>query len=120
METIYAKIGPGRLRQLVDKFYDIVFFDSEIAHLFDANKSQIRDKQYRFLTQFLGGPGLYTEKFGHPKMKVRHLPHAIGQKEKDEWLRCMKRAIKEMNFEDNLGESLYNCFPHVAEHMVNR
>ena len=67
METIYAKIGPKRLRQLVDKFYDIVFFDSEIAHLFDSDKSHIRDKQYRFLTQFLGGPGLYTEKFGIQK-----------------------------------------------------
>ena len=120
METIYAKIGPERLRELVDKFYDIVFFDSDIAHLFDSDKSQIRDKQYRFLTQFLGGPGLYSEKYGHPKMRARHLPHAIGQKERDEWLRCMQRAINEMEFEEGLGEALYNCFPHVAQHMVNQ
>lgn len=119
MNTIYAKIGPERLHNLVDKFYDIVFFDSEIAFLFKTDKSRIRDKQYRFLTQFLGGPQLYTEKYGVPKMRARHLPHPIGQAEKDEWLRCMRRAINEMNFEDDLGEVLYSCFPPVAEHMVN-
>ena len=120
METIYSKIGPDRLLVLVDKFYDIVFFDSKISHLFDSDKSQIRDKQYRFLTQFLGGPSLYSDKYGHPKMKARHLPHSIGEKERDEWLRCMKRAINEMEFEGDLGETLFNCFPHVAQHMVNR
>ena len=120
MKTIYEKIGSEKLRELVDRFYDIVFFESKIAFLFDANKSHIRDKQYRFLTQFLGGPQLYTEKYGAPKMRARHLPHPIGQIEKEEWLRCMRKAIDQMNFEGDLGEVLYNCFPAVAQHMVNR
>jgi len=120
METIYVKIGPERLQLLVDRFYDRVFFNSSIAHLFVTDKSQIRDKQFRFLTQFLGGPQLYTEKYGPPKMRARHLPHAIGQAEKDEWLRCMRESIDSMEFENNLGDALYACFPLVAEHMVNR
>ncbi len=120
METLYSRIGPKRLRALVDRFYDIVFFDSEISHLFKNDKSRIRDKQYRFLTQFLGGPGLYSDVYGHPRMRARHLPHPIGEKERDEWLRCMKKAIDEMNFEEDLGEALYNCFPRVANHMMNR
>ena len=120
MDTLYNKIGSIKLRKLVDKFYDIVFFDSEISHLFYSENSLIRDKQYCFLTQFLGGPMLYSEKYGHPKMRARHLPHAIGEKEKDEWLRCMRLAIDTMEFDPELGDALFNCFPTVAQHMVNR
>lgn len=120
MDTIYTKIGPDRLHTLVNRFYDHVLGDSSIAHLFNTETTQIREKQYFFLTQFLGGPALYTEKYGHPRMRERHLPHAIGNAEKEEWLRCMRQAIDSMNFEDNLGDTLYQCFPPVAQHMVNR
>ncbi len=120
MDTIYSKIGPERLRKLVDTFYDIVFFESSIAHLFKNDKSQIRDKQFCFLTQFLGGPPLYNDVYGHPRMRARHLPHPIGNAEKEEWLRCMRKAIDSMQFEDGLGDVLYECFPQVAQHMVNR
>lgn len=120
METIYTKIGPERLQDLVNRFYDLVFNESSIAHLFNTETTLIREKQYMFLTQFLGGPQLYSEKYGHPRMKARHLSHAIGIAEKEEWLRCMRKAIDSMNFEDDLGDVLYQCFPAVAQHMVNR
>ncbi len=120
MKTFYELIGQDRLEILVNRFYDIVFNDSSIAHLFDSEKSLIREKQYLFLTQFLGGPQVYSEKFGHPKLKMRHLPHEIGEAEKNEWLRCMRLAIDSMDFEGDLGNNLYNCFPKVAEHMRNK
>lgn len=120
METLYIKIGEKRLRRLVDTFYDIIFNESTISHLFHNGDSSIRDKQFLFLSQFLGGPPLYSNKYGHPKMKMRHLPHPIGESEKVEWLRCMKLAIEKMNFEGDLGDALYNCFPRVAEHMRNK
>jgi hemoglobin len=105
---------------MVNRFYDIVFEDSSISHLFSAERTLIREKQLLFLTQFLGGPQRYTEKYGQPKMRARHLPHAIGNAEKEEWLRCMRLAIDSMEFEENLGDALYACFPPVAQHMVNR
>ena len=120
METLYTKIRPERLRILVDRFYDLVLTDSTIAHLFTNDPALIRDKQYRFLTQFLGGPPLYTSEYGHPRMRMRHAPHAIDEAARVEWLRCMKQAISEMDFEPELGEALYNCFPPVAAHMQNR
>ncbi|MDX2359918.1 MAG: globin [Crocinitomicaceae bacterium] len=120
MDTLYERIGSQKLRQVVDNFYDIVFVDSSISHLFDLENTQIRDKQYKFLTQFLGGPSLYSNEYGHPKMKLRHLPHQIGEAEKDEWLRCMKMAINKVGLENGLGEALFDCFPKVAEHMMNR
>jgi hemoglobin len=120
MDTLFTKIGPERLQEVVNRFYNLVFEESSIAHLFQTDRQIVREKQYMFLTQFLGGPQLYTEKYGHPRMRARHLPHAIGQAEKEEWLRCMRQAIDSMEFEDDLGEALYQCFPTVAQHMVNR
>ena len=119
MQTLYAKIGPEKLKQIVDRFYDIVFNDSKISHLFDTDKSLIRDKQYQFLTQFLGGPQLYSNSYGHPRMRMRHAPHVIDNDAKDEWLRCMKIAINEKIDDPELADALYNCFPKVAQHMVN-
>lgn len=119
METLYTKIGPKRLKAIVDRFYDIVFDESKIAHLFNTDKSLIRDKQYQFLTQFLGGPQIYTASHGHPRMRMRHAPHAIDNSAMEEWLRCMKIAINENIDDQELATALYECFPKVAAHMVN-
>lgn len=119
METLYNRIGAEKLREIVDLFYDIVFEDSKIKHLFNTEKTQIREKQYKFLTQFLGGPQLYTAEYGHPKMRLRHLPHKIDGAARNEWLRCMRLAIDKSGIEKELGDALYNCFPAVASHMVN-
>lgn len=119
METLYSKIGPECLRAIVDSFYDLVFENDIIGHLFKTDKSLIRDKQYQFLTQFLGGPQIYSATYGHPRMRMRHLPHRIDAAARDEWLKCMHRAIH-ANIEDvELAEALYNCFPKLASHMVN-
>lgn len=120
METLYSKIGPENLERILYDFYDIVFEESEIKHLFKADKAEIRDKQIKFLTQFLGGPQLYSNEYGQPKMRARHLPHAIDEKAAFEWLRCMKKAIDKSELEDSLKGALYNCFPKLAMHMINR
>jgi len=120
MKTLYDEIGAERLSQMIDRFYDVLFTTSSIKDLFDETQHEsIRDKQKKFLSQFLGGPALYSQEFGHPKMKLRHMPHKITVEARDEWLRCMKSAIDSMEFENNLGDALYNCFPQVANHMVN-
>ena len=119
MENLYSKIGPERLHAIIDRFYDLVFQNEKIAQLFQTNKSLIRDKQYKFLTQFLGGPQLYSNEYGHPRMRMRHLPHAITQEAKEEWLACMREAIDSEIEEKELADALYNCFPKLADHMVN-
>jgi hemoglobin len=120
MDTLYDRIGPDTLKQLVDAFYDFVFANEKIAPLFKNDKEEIKEKQVLFLSQFLGGPGAYSERFGHPKMRARHMPHKITHEAKEEWLKCMQLAIDTL---DQLGDSLkvelYACFPQLAEHMVN-
>lgn len=116
---MYDKIGAENLQKLVDKFYDLVFSSEIIGPLFKNEKEDIKMKQFEFLTQFLGGPQLYTEKYGHPKMRMRHLPHAINEEAKNEWLCCMKIAINTLDLSEDLKVQFYNCFPQIAQHMVN-
>lgn len=119
--TMYEKLGDKRLKQLIDAFYDRVFESKVIGHLFSKTpKEIIKDKQFCFLTQFLGGPPRYQEKYGNPKMRMRHLPHAIGQKERDEWLKLMHEAIHTLDWKAENKKALYNCFPKLASHMMNK
>lgn len=118
--TLYETLGEKVILELVNEFYKRVYAHPSLSNLFQNDIEEVKDKQYRFLTQFLGGPSLYIEKYGHPRMRMRHLPHAIDEKAKDEWLACMKEAIDSLKLDNQLAEALYNCFPPVAQHMVNR
>jgi len=120
MDTLYVRIGNENLQKLIDQFYDLLFSSEKIAPLFKNDKEEIKEKQYLFLSQFLGGPQLYTDKYGHPKMRARHFSHEITEDAKEEWLKCMKLAIETLTITDDLKMALYNCFPAVAQHMVNQ
>ncbi|MEZ4922784.1 MAG: hypothetical protein R2780_06395 [Crocinitomicaceae bacterium] len=121
LPTIYEKLGDERLRKLLDEFYERVFQSEIIGPLFNqTQKEVIKDKQFCFLTQFLGGPLRYFEKYGNPKMRMRHLPHPIGLRERDEWLKLMYESIQTLEWEEEYKVALYNCFPQLASHMMNR
>lgn len=118
--TLYERIGKERLSMLLDSFYDRVFTHSLIAPLFaNSSRTEIQEKQLLFLSQFLGGPMGYTENYGPPKMRQRHIPHRITPLAKDAWLACMKEAIEEQDWDDRLKEVMYSIFPPIAAHMVN-
>ncbi len=120
IRTLYDHLGDDNLMKLVTHFYDLVQKNLILSPLFKDDFDRIRDKQFCFLSQFLGGPPRYNEKYGHPRMRMRHLPHPIDEKAKEEWLKCMKEAIQTLEISDDLKTALYNCFPAVAQHMVNR
>lgn len=120
METIYTRLGDENLRLLVTYFYNEVFKSEIIGSLFArSDKDIVMDKQYCFLSQYLGGPLRYNEKYGSPKMRKRHIPHKIDEAAKVEWLSLMKKAIYKLDIEDSFKESLYQCFPTLADHMQN-
>lgn len=119
MNTLYDILGEQNLKLLVKEFYDRVFASEKIGPLFQNDKETIMEKQFLFLTQFLGGPQLYSQKFGHPKMRMRHLPHKITDAAKEEWLRCMNDAIDTLHIHPELKKALYSSFLALAKHMVN-
>ncbi len=120
-ENLYERIGgEATLRQLTDYFYDLVFENEIIARLFKNDKEEIKEKQRLFLTQFLGGPLLYNEVHGHPRMRARHMPHPISEEDAVAWLHCMSMAIGKLSIPEMLKDELFSKFPKTAFFMVNQ
>jgi hemoglobin len=118
--TLYDLLGEENLRILVDRFYDLVFENEQIAHLFKTDKNEIKERQRLFLTQFFGGPALYSEKFGHPRLRARHMPHTITQDDAVAWLSCMSIALKSLSVDEALKDELFKRFVPTAMFMVNQ
>jgi hemoglobin len=118
--SLYERLGEENLQKLVDKFYDLVFDDPFIKDLFKSDKEEIKRKQFLFLTQFLGGPQLYSDIHGHPKLRARHLPHVITEEKAMSWLRCMHAAIDSLDIAEEMKIELFDRFPKTAFFMVNK
>lgn len=119
ISSLYDRLGDQTIQLLVETFYNRIYNKSKIQHLFKVEKDVVMRKQYLFLTQFFGGPSLYSDEFGHPKMRMRHMKHVIRDEDKDEWLRCMNESIDDLPIEEYLKLELKAAFPVLAAHMVN-
>ena len=122
--TPYALLGGEiALRQLITRFYDLMDTMPEyygIRKLHPQDLAGSRDKLFMFLSGWLGGPGLYVEKYGHPMLRARHLPFAIGIAERDAWLACMLQAMEDVGVEETLRVGLLKAFFGTADWMRNR
>ncbi|MDN0076530.1 group II truncated hemoglobin [Crenobacter sp. SG2303] len=115
--------GAGVVRWLTDRFYDIMDADPSVAtlramHPVDLTTS--REKLYMFLSGWLGGPPLYMETFGHPRLRARHLPFAVDEEARDQWMLCMRQAVGELICEDSLKQQLLEAFFNTADFIRNR
>lgn len=122
--SIYEMLGGETgLRSLVDRFYDIMDSSPEakgLRALHAKSLKRSREKLFMFLSGWSGGPALYTEKYGHPRLRQRHMPFSIGAKERDQWLWCMNKASDEGHFDLRVVEYLKARFSEVADFMRNR
>lgn len=122
-QSLYELLGgEAGVRALVDRFYDLMDFAPEakdIRALHAASLKQSREKLFMFLSGWSGGPQLYMEKFGHPRLRMRHLPFSISERERDQWLWCMERAIDAGNFHSAVVDHLKTRFAEVADFMRN-
>lgn len=115
--------GDAGIRKLVDRFYDLMDTAPEAATIRALHAPSLkssRDKLHLFLVGWTGGPPVYVEKFGHPRLRMRHFPFAIGERERDEWLWCMDRALDEQLMPEELRQLLKERFHALADHMRNR
>lgn len=120
----YQRIGgDAALRRLVDRFYELM---DELPEAYAARRIHPADlgesgnKLFDFLSGWLGGPQRFIEKHGHPMLRRRHLPYAIGPEERDQWLLCMNMALEETVTDIPLRDTLYAQFAQLGEHMRNR
>ena len=91
----------------------------EIADFYKQNTTLIREKLFEFLSGWLGGPQLFIEKYGHPRLRGRHMPFAIGESERDQWMLCMLQAMAEITMTAKLREHLEEAFMKTADFMRN-
>jgi hemoglobin len=115
--------GEAGVRTLVDAFYDRMDTDPAFAGiraLHPPDLASSRDKLFWFLCGWLGGPAHYVERFGHPRLRARHLPFSIGITERDQWLACMQQAMALCGFDEPLQARLAEAFHGTADWMRNR
>jgi hemoglobin len=124
MQTHYERIGGKEgVRRLVDRFYDLMDSKTEVAGIRKMHAKSLegsREKLFMFLSGWLGGQQLFVEKFGHPKLRQRHNPFAIGESERDQWMACMSQAMLDVGVEEGLREELKNAFWKTADFMRNK
>ena len=113
--------GEERVRALVDRFYDIVDADAPtLRAMLPANDAGSRDKLYAYLVEWTGGADLYSSTRGHPMLRKRHLPFAIGEDEVTLWLQCMVRALDDTDVKGPVREFLDQRLTDLAHHMQNQ
>jgi hemoglobin len=124
MQTHYQRIGGSeKVRELVCRFYELMNVLPEaygIRKMHAENLQSANDKLFKFLTGWMGGPQLFVNEYGHPMLRHRHLPFAIGISERDQWMLCMNRALDEVVNDAALRMELSDAFVKVADHMRNQ
>jgi hemoglobin len=122
--TLYDVFGgEARLRELVDRFYDLMELEPEFAGiraLHPPTTEGSREKLFMFLSGWMGGPDLFVERHGHPRLRARHLPFAIGSSERDQWLRAMAWAMEDIGIGVALRLRLMESFYQTADWMRNK
>ena len=123
-ETPFAWIGgEDAVRALTERFYDLMDLEPAYTQLRAAHGTDLanaRQRLFWFLCGWLGGPQHYTDRFGHPRLRARHMPFAIGITERDQWLACMDQAMVETGVDADLRKRLNESFFQTADWMRNQ
>jgi hemoglobin len=115
--------GEAAVRRLVERFYQIMDTDQAVARirgLHPPDLSSAREKLFAFLCGWLGGPPYFEQRYGHPRLRQRHLTFPIGDLERDQWISCMIRAMAAEEVPEPLRCQLTAAFRKTADHLRNQ
>ena len=115
--------GQAAVDRLVEAFYrrmDTLPAAAAIRALHPPDLSGTKAVLKKYFAEWLGGPSLYSQERGHPRLRMRHLPFSIGAPERDAWMLCMRGAIEEVVGSEPLRESLLEKMFKTADWMRNR
>lgn len=115
--------GEAGVRRLVDRFYELMDTLPEaygIRKLHPESLDNSAEKLFMFLSGYLGGPQLFVEKFGHPRLRARHMPFAISKGEAEQWMLCMRQAMAECIDHEGLRINMDKALDDLAHHMRNQ
>ncbi|TDC88080.1 globin [Actinomadura sp. 7K507] len=119
--TFYEAVGGEEtFHRLVHRFYQGVAEDPDLRALYPEEDLGPAEERLRlFLIQYWGGPNTYSQRRGHPRLRMRHVPFVIGEAERDAWLRHMRVAVEELGLPEQLEEQLWGYFTMAAQSLVN-
>jgi len=118
---VYERVGgEGFFVDLVNRFYDGVEHEPLLRPLYPADLARPRRHLAMFLAQYWGGPPRYNEQRGHPRLRMRHAPFAIGPAERDAWLRLMRASVDASRAAEPDKEALRSYFATAAASLINR
>lgn len=121
--TPYSRLGgETALKELVERFYSYMDTLPEAAPIRAMHAPDLggaKSKLFKFLSGWLGGPNLYWEEFGHPRLRMRHFPFAIDMSARDQWMLCMNLALDDVTMDAELREALREALARTADHMIN-
>lgn len=121
--TPYARLGgEPAVRRIVDRFYALMDELPEaytVRQIHPEDLSGARQSLFEFLSGWFGGPPLFAQRHGHPRLRMRHAPYRIGPTERNEWMLCMRQALDEEVTDPALRAGLIKAFEDMATHMVN-
>lgn len=124
MSTTYDDIGGAeKLREITRQFYHIMDTNPEFQELRQMHPTDIsssEEKLFMFLSGWLGGPPLFEQAHGHPRLRARHLPFKIGKKERDQWVICMVHAFDAAQVQEPIRSQLLHSLLRLADHMRNQ
>lgn len=119
--TLFEKVGGIEFfESLVERFYAGVDDDPLLRPLYPSDLTDAKANLAAFLVEYWGGPNVYSSVRGHPMLRARHLPFAIGQAERDAWMQHMAAAVKVSNSSEDLKEELIGYFERAATHLINQ
>lgn len=122
--TLYERLGgEPAVRQLVDTFYNYMFTLEEVKELKDLHQGdldEIKEKLFKYFTGWFGGPPLFINEYGHPRLRARHIHVPIGALERDQWLKCMTLTLTDLTLEPELYKDLMEKIAPMADHMRNK
>jgi hemoglobin len=122
-KSVYESIGGADVvRQLVERFYgymDQLPEARELRQLHPTSLDRSVDSLFKFFSGWFGGPPLYVAERGHPRLRMRHFPFVIGQRERDQWMQCMRLALADVVPDSNLRGSVDRACSAMADHMIN-
>lgn len=119
-QTLYQRLGgEDKLGELVQSFYTKVAQHPDLAPIFPDDLTLTAEKQRKFLSQFFGGPPLYSKEYGHPMLRARHMHFAITPTRAKAWLACMQEALSEVEIDHDVKDEMFARLTFTAQHMVN-
>ncbi len=122
-DSVYARLGGAPvIHALVNRFYELMDELPEaytVRRIHPDSLAGSADSLFKFLSGWFGGPPLFEQERGHPRLRMRHAPYRVGLVERDEWMLCMRQALDETVPDVELRDTLLKAFESMADHMVN-